>query len=173
MMRRLCATFAVPLSPRRRPASIRRSGTPRQQGTQGGFTLLEVIVATLIMSIAVVGLLSAISSSLGNASRLSDYDQVSLLARRQMEQLLSMRLQVGQPYSGVFPPSQSGDLRAGWVAVVEPFEANNAGFSNAVLNRIVLEVWWEREGQRRTIVVETLRAVVPTNPDEMGRYPRG
>ena len=32
-----------------------------------GFTLLEVLVATMIMAVAVVGLLSAISSSMRNA----------------------------------------------------------------------------------------------------------
>src|SRR5690606_14118284 len=133
----------------------------------------EVMVAGLVMAIAVVGLLSAISTSLNNASRLSEHDHAALLARRQMEQLLSMRLTPGQAYGGVFPPAQSGDMRAGWHAVVEPFEANAFGMSNGVLNRIVLEVWWESSGQRRTMRVETLRAVVPTNPGEIERYPRG
>ena len=38
-----------------------------------GFTLLEVMVATTIMGIAVVTLLSALSTSVRNATRLTDY----------------------------------------------------------------------------------------------------
>lgn len=152
----------------------KRLGRPRhKQRRSAGFTLLEVMVAGLVMAIAVVGLLSAISTSLNNASRLGDHDHAALLARRQMEQLLTMPLVPGQAYGGVFPPAQSGDLRAGWQAVVEPFEGNAFGMSNGVLNRIVLEVWWERGGQRRTMQVETLRAVVPMNPGDIERYPRG
>lgn len=147
------------------------SGTQRRG--EAGFTLLEVMVAALVMGIAVVGLLSAISTSLNNASRLSDYDQASLLARRQMEQLLSMPLAPGQAYGGTFPPAQSGDMEAGWQAIVEPFEANASGMANGVLDRIVLEVWWVRGGQRRTMLVETLRAVVPRTPGDIGGYPRG
>ena len=48
---------------------------------RNGFTLLEVLIATLIMGVAVVGLLSAISTSMRSAARLTDYDRVAILAR--------------------------------------------------------------------------------------------
>lgn len=105
---------------------------------QAGFTLLEAMVATTIMAIAVVGLLSNISTSLNTASRLADYDQAAMLAKRQMEQLQSMPLQAGQMYSGTFPRMDADDLEGGWVARVEPFEASPMG-AGAVLDRIVLE----------------------------------
>ena len=47
-----------------------------------------MLVATLIMGMAVVGLLSAISTSMRNAARLTDYDRVAMLARAQMDALL-------------------------------------------------------------------------------------
>ena len=43
-----------------------------------GFTLLEVMVATTVMGIAVVTLMSGLSTSVRNASRLTDYDRVAL-----------------------------------------------------------------------------------------------
>jgi type II secretion system protein I len=38
-----------------------------------GFTLLEVLVATVIMATAVIALLSNLSTSLNNAARLTDF----------------------------------------------------------------------------------------------------
>ncbi len=144
----------------------------RRQRDKRGFTLLEAMVATLIMAIAVVGLLSNISTSLNNASRLADYDQASLLAKRQMEHLISMPLTPGQAYSGVFPRSAGNDWEGGWQARVEPFEASPTGMG-AVLDRIVLEVWWVRNGQRRVMELETLKAVIPMDGIAPGRLPNG
>ncbi len=53
-----------------------------------GFTLLEMLVATLIMGIAVVALLSNISTSLRHASRVTDNDRAALAAKRKMDELL-------------------------------------------------------------------------------------
>jgi prepilin-type N-terminal cleavage/methylation domain-containing protein len=154
-----------------RPTAIRR-GT-RLRGVQAGFTLLEAMVATLILAVAVVGLLSNVSTSLQTASRLGDYDQAALLGKRQMEQLLSMPLVPGQSYGGTFAPAQTGGLEAGWQAVVQPFETSANNANPAVLDRIVLEIWWVRNGQRRTLELETLKAAFPVRPDILPRYPRG
>ena len=53
-----------------------------------GFTLLEVMVATLIMGIAVSGVLSGLAAAARNASRLTQYDRATLLARQKMDELL-------------------------------------------------------------------------------------
>jgi len=145
----------------------------KHRAGQCGFTLLEAMVATLIMAIAVVGLLSNVSTSLSTASRLADYDQATLLAHRQMEQLLTMPLVAGEAYGGTYPRSDTSELEAGWQAVVEPFEASASGGGNAVLDRIVLEVWWIRNNQRHTLQLETLRALRPPNTEALSRYPRG
>ena len=64
-------------------------------------------------------------------------------------------------------------LDAGWRALVEPFQRRESGPANAVLDRIVVEVWWQRNGQRRTMQIETLRARRPRNPQEQDMYPYG
>ena len=46
-----------------------------------GFTLLEVLVATVIMGIAVAGLIAGLSQSAKNASRLTDYDSARPCSR--------------------------------------------------------------------------------------------
>ena len=53
-----------------------------------GFTLLEVLVATLIMGVAVSGLIVGLSNSVRNAGRLASYDRAAQLARSQMTELL-------------------------------------------------------------------------------------
>ena len=53
-----------------------------------GFTLLEVLVATTIMAIAVVTLLGGISTSMRNAARLTGYDQAVMRARSKMDELI-------------------------------------------------------------------------------------
>ncbi len=164
-------------TPSHNAAAPGRHATPRStrpsRGRAAGFTLLEALVATLIMAIAVVGLLSAISTSLGNAARLSEHDQISLLAKRKMEDVLAASLPLGQPLTGQFSPAESGGLTAGWSAVVYPFERNIAGVGDAVLDRIVLEVWWTSGGKRRTLELETYRARRARDASEMDRYPHG
>jgi general secretion pathway protein I len=109
-----------------------------------GFTLLEVLVATLIMSIAVTGLLSALSATTRNAARLTDYDRATLLAKSKMDELLvDQTVQRNVPIQGTFDPAQLGGVTAGWHAVVTPFEhLPNASPGMWVLDRIELEVWW-------------------------------
>jgi general secretion pathway protein I len=123
-----------------------------------GFTLLEVLVATLIMGLAVVGLLSSISMSLHNAARVVDYDRVVLLARAQMDSLLlSTSLRPFAVVQGDFDPALAAGREAGWRARVTPFEMRNRGAGAWVLQRIELEVWWMKGGERRTFTLDAFR----------------
>ena len=69
-----------------------RSDRPRYGSSSNvnrrGFTLLEVLVATTIMAVAVVTLLGGISTSMRNASRLTGYDQAVMRARSKMDELI-------------------------------------------------------------------------------------
>ena len=133
-----------------------------------GFTLLEVLVATLIMGLAVAGLLSNISTSLHNAARVTDYDRVVLLARAQMDQLLlTRRLPWGAVMQGPFDPSLIGGRQSGWRARVTPFERGvSPGVGNTVLERIELEVWWMNGDDRRSFTLDAFRRKVLL-PDDL------
>ena len=123
-----------------------------------GFTLLEVLVATLIMGLAVVGLLSSISTSLHNAARVVDYDRAALLARAQMDALLlSSNLRPFAVLQGDFDPAVAGGREAGWRARVTPFEMPNRGAGAWMLERVELEVWWMAGGVRRTFTLDAFR----------------
>ena len=109
-----------------------------------GFTLLEVLVATVIMGIAVAGALSALSSSSRNAARLTDYDRATLLAKSKMDELLANhQIRRKMPLEGTFDPALAGANSAGWSARITPFEtAAGAGPGRWVLDRIELQIWW-------------------------------
>ena len=116
---------------------------------QRGFTLLEVLVATAIMGIAVAGVLNGLASSARNAARLTAYDRATLLAKSKMDELIAnQKIPRKVPIEGTFDPAMAGGA-AGWRAIVTPFEtAQGAGPGMWVLDRIQLEIWW-MDGQIR------------------------
>jgi len=143
------------------------------QARQRGFTLLEVLVATLILGVAVTGLLGALRASMANAARLAGSQRAVALARRQMDELLATRdLPKGVPLEGVFPAAETGGVEAGWRAVVLPFEGMTAApgeppvVGTRILNRIELEVWWRQGDTRRSLKMSSYRGAFMRPEDE-------
>ncbi len=132
-----------------------------------GFTLLEMLVATAIMGIAVVGLMSNLSSSLRNAARLTDYDRAALLAREKMDELLlDPRFPKIAVMQGTFDPAATGDLEAGWSAQLTPFEVPpEAPPGSEILEQLELRVWWGPEGHRRSLILDGYRRGVLPMPE--------
>jgi type II secretory pathway pseudopilin PulG len=123
---------------------------------------LEVLVATTIMGIAVVGVLSGLSATMRNAARLTDYDRAVMLGRSKMDELL-LDVQFPRDTSGqgIFDPSLTGGLQGGWRAVLKRFEASPAPSpGEQALERLELEIWWISNGQRRSFAVNGYRTRV-------------
>lgn len=125
----------------------------------GGFTLLEVLVATTLMGIAVVGLIATLETSVRNAARLTDYDRAALVARSQMDTLLldptlPKLVVVQQPIEPVLLGGRTG----GWRARVTPFDLKpNSGPDAEQLERIELEIWWMDGDRRKSFTIEGFR----------------
>ena len=126
---------------------------------ESGFTLLEVLVATAIMGIAVAGVLSGLAASSRNAARLTGYDRATLLAKSKMDELIAdQKIPRKIPVAGMFAPAQAGGVMAGWRATVTPFEtAPGAGPGMWVLDRIQLEIWWMDGQTRHAFTLEAYR----------------
>lgn len=146
--------------------------------SERGFTLLEVMVATAIMAIAVVALLGGLTQSVTNAARLREREVVTGLAKQQLnELLLEPRLSRQRPLEGRWDARQLGPgMEAGWTARLTPMMLQApdvpplpgqrprsvlvplpAPVPSAVLDRIEFEAWWTSGGRRRTFTVETYK----------------
>jgi general secretion pathway protein I len=126
--------------------------------SQRGFTLLELIVATTILAVAVVGLMSGITGSTRNAAKLRDSDRIAMAAREQMNELLADYMAPpNTPLTGLFDPALMGGIEAGWRAQITTAEKPTTVAGQLALDRIQLEVWWNRNGNRRTLALEGFR----------------
>jgi prepilin-type N-terminal cleavage/methylation domain-containing protein len=126
---------------------------------QRGFTLMEALVATMIMGIAVAGILEALTASTRNVIRLTQADRAVLLARTKMDELLVndgliRKADLGGPFSA----AEAGAMAAGWRARVTPIESAPAATErNWVIDRIELEIWWMDGATRRSFSLEGYR----------------
>jgi general secretion pathway protein I len=135
-----------------------------------GITLLEMIVATTILAIAVVGLMAGLSGTTRNAARLQDYDRAVQLGRSRMNDLiLDNRLPRNALVTGTFDRSQSGGVEAGWKARVTQFALPPVMVEGeTALDRVELEVWWRSGAAIRTYTLEAYRPRPITGADAAG-----
>jgi prepilin-type N-terminal cleavage/methylation domain-containing protein len=126
---------------------------------QRGFTLLEALVATMIMGIAVAGIMNALAASSRNVARLTQADRAVLLARSKMDELLINDLLPRKAFmDGRFGAAEAGAMDSGWRARVTPIEyAPDATDLNWVIDRIELEIWWMDGATRRSFSLEGYR----------------
>jgi type II secretion system protein I len=134
---------------------------------RSGFTLLEVLIATLVMAIAVAGLMGAISTSLRNAARLTDHDRAVLLGHQKMDELsIAAGLQKGVPFEGTWGPEVTAGSDMGWRARLTPFEVpKGAAIGRPFVERVELQIWWMSGSQRRWFTLEAFHRAVLTRAD--------
>ncbi len=132
-----------------------------------GFTLLEVLVASVIMAVAISGLMSAINTSLRSAARLTDYDRAVMLGRQKMDELLiAAKLPKLTPFEGTWDETITGGPPMAWRARLSPYEMPpNAGLGTPFLERIQLEIWWTTQDRRRSFSLEGFRKSALTQDD--------
>jgi type II secretion system protein I len=127
--------------------------------SKNGFTLLEVLVATAIMGIAVAGLLNTISAAARNAARLTEYDRAVMLAKSKMDELLAEpKLTRNAPMAGDFDKLRTGGVLCSWRAVITPFEtAPGAGPGSWAVDRIEVEIDWMDGAKKHSFSLEGYR----------------
>jgi prepilin-type N-terminal cleavage/methylation domain-containing protein len=131
----------------------RLNGSTAQRNS--GFSLLEMIVATTVLSLAIVGLLGLIRASLANAARVREYDRAAMRARSTMTELLATDpLPVPARLSGQY------DDKSGWEARTTPAEMPiTPRIGGVMVARVNLTVWWNSEGRRKTAIFDGFRRI--------------
>lgn len=135
-----------------------------------GFSLLEMLVATALMAIAVVGMLSGLTTSLRNAASLTNRDRAAIVAKRKLDELLlTRRLPRFNPIQGPLTPINDAGLEGGWKATVTPFDVPpGVGPGQAILERVECEIWWTDGAQRRTFKLEGYKRTILLPTDILG-----
>ena len=115
--------------------------------SQKGFTLLEVLVATAIMGMAVAALLSLLSGSLGNLQRLEAPEQALLLGQSQLNELLAPAAEASNGAGAGMPLGQRiagrWDEQFRWEAIATRHRSSpEPAPGETILVRIALDIFW-------------------------------
>jgi general secretion pathway protein I len=120
--------------------------------TAQGFTLIEVLVAFMILTLSLSVLFRIFSGGLNNVAVAGDYAQAVLVAESQLAVVgRSEPLVAGQTYG------ESGE-RFRWRRVIEdymPWEVETALPVSGY--RVTVEVSWTRNGRDQRIILNSLR----------------
>ena len=123
----------------------------RNPQSEIGFTLLEVLVATALLGIAVAALMQGISGSLRNLSQAQSYEKAVLVGRSQMNRLLVESLRPGR-----LAGQWDEDFR--WEAQVwrwNPAGSAAAGIPLPPFLVVRLTVFWQGAGGEKQATFET------------------
>jgi general secretion pathway protein I len=124
-----------------------------------GFTLLEVLVAMVIVGLAVTAILELFSSNLRAISSSEDHMRASLAAEARMRDVLDGTGLAEKGWSEVTNEGYRIDVT---INKVQTERANMAGVD---LYQIDLALSWKRGMRDRTITLKTLKAVYRQNED--------
>jgi prepilin-type N-terminal cleavage/methylation domain-containing protein len=131
----------------------------RRRSNRQGFSLIEVLVATVIMAVAVSALLSNLSTSTANLIRTSDLDRIQHLAKRKMDEALSAQNPPRLVWlEGAFSVDEQRRPTAGWRLRYSPYEGLVASGGES-LERVELESWYLSGTRRRSFYIESYRRV--------------
>lgn len=133
-----------------KPAGERRI----RQASDPGFSLMEVLVAMMILGIAFSTLFGLISGSLRNVDRIQEHDKIVRFGQMKVNELV---LQINE---GVSPQQLSGsfDEKYRWQASMEPFAAleSPTGTPGYSLVRLHLSVTWTGHSGENQFKLQTV-----------------
>ncbi len=130
------------------------SGAPRQRG----FTLLEVLLAVMILALAVPTILYQFSMGMETGGRARDATAAVLHAKEKIEELKYLVEEDAGGGSGAFDDGYT------WQASITPYElAEQEAGENDMLQfelvELTVTVGWEAGGQPREFELSTLKAI--------------
>jgi general secretion pathway protein I len=132
---------------------------------QRGFTLIEVLVAFMILAISLSVIFRIFSGGLRNVTISEDYARAMLLAEAQLAT------------AGVSEPLLDGvtagewDTRFHWQRVIEPYrpwEEDKALAAPVQAYRVTIRVDWDDAGRKRQVTLSSIRLKHPERTGGQG-----
>ncbi|MEN8265157.1 MAG: type II secretion system protein [Nitrospirota bacterium] len=116
--------------------------------SQNGFTLIEVVVAMIIVSVSLVMVMQLFSSGLKSSRTTCDYTTAVIHARDKMEEFL------------LDPVSGSGEFEDGfsWSSEIEAYKEPEESLINLMKLKIIV-MWPDGAQGQRSIELVSLKAV--------------
>jgi general secretion pathway protein I len=135
-----------------------RCNTPRTPHpaprTEEGFTLLEVIVALAILSVAFALAMELLAAGVRSAKASEDYTQAVLLARQKMAEVVVTPNLEGSADKGDF------DRGFHWYSEVQPLSQEEERDPAARLYQVRVRVTWPGRGAEKSLDLYTFRMAV-------------
>jgi len=133
------------------------SGTPCRRGRQGGFTLIEVMVAFMVFALLFGVVLQILSTSVGNTRLSGDYTQAALWAQSRLDTLGIERMIEPGVTQGRFNEEFSWVMEVSETEVIDERALDMTQELPIALYHVRLTVEWANG--RRQAVFDTLRSV--------------
>jgi prepilin-type N-terminal cleavage/methylation domain-containing protein len=121
--------------------------------SRGGFTLLEVLVATSIMGIAIVVILQLFSANLRNISDSSDYVAAATTAQVKIMDVMNNNSLIEKSYSEVTNDGYRMD-----VAVTETLKERTENLQ-VRLFEIALTIHWTKGTKEKSMTLRSMKVV--------------
>jgi general secretion pathway protein I len=132
---------------------------------QRGFTLIEILVAFMILALSLTVIFRIFSGGLRNVALSGDYARAVLVAESQLSEI-----SVSEPLErGV--TSGEWDARFRWERVVEhylPWEEGKELAAPLLAYRVTVNVDWEHAGRTRQITLRSVRLKKVARTDGQG-----
>jgi len=127
------------------------SGMAAKQGSQSGFTLIEILVAMVIMAMGLALLYQILGTNTQAVSMTSQYQRAAMLA----QSLLATHDAI--PESGWNAQGQSGGFT--WSANTQAYQTSAGRQEMALvpLHQLNIVVQWQENGNTRALNLSTLR----------------
>jgi prepilin-type N-terminal cleavage/methylation domain-containing protein len=87
-----------------------RSAGHRTNNSQDGFTLIEIIITLVVLSIAVVGVLSVFTTAIKGSANPVVLNQAIALAQEQMDTIIGDRMNSARGFAYIIPGNYPADI---------------------------------------------------------------
>ncbi len=131
-----------------------------------GFTLMETLVAMMMLAISLVAILQLFSGGLKSGKMADDYTRAIFHAREKMEEYLLIENFEEGTFEGTFDNNYRWQVD---IIFVEPEDEDEEEISLVDLVYLDVSVFWPVGGKEKKFQIQTLK-VTEKRPDESGLF---